>query len=969
MKGMGFKNQKMRLLSILLAGILLFENSMFSYAQEPPVQTEVTRQEEGQEVEPVMGDTGEAEQSTEPAENSDGVGEASLTGEDSDDARDPGTSDTQDTALPSEDTTEDQQENTNPTDTEPSDTAEAPNEEEIAAAAEEREMSVEELGYVPGEILIAYKGDVSEAEISQMAEKKDGEFGETIAEVGDESIAVVSISDDTTVETAVEEYMQDPNVEYAEPNYIMELYDDEVGAAAESTANQWYLNYVKAPAAWNELANYNGSTVRVGVIDTGARVNHEDLTRVINKEKSIELIYTESGNSYQYYQRRLQGDGYLNGSSYQNSRTTHGTHVSGIIAAESCNNVGIQGTASGGMTGIRNSMVELVVIDAFTRMDSRGEDTATVLDVIHALLYAEDVGCRVVNLSLGTLQRSDSLESVCQAVKDAGITIVCAAGNESTTAPSYPSDYASTISVININENGTKSSTSNYGNAKDISAPGVNIYSTMSAGINSYGMLSGTSMAAPIVTAAAAMILYKNPGLSPDQVKSILCSTAKDLGTPGKDIYTGYGALDIAAAVNKAGGMSPPVANDKTGVTYRVHAQTYGWREWTSNGKTSGTVGEAKRLEAIEIRLTDQAYPGDIEYTTHVQTKGWATPSKNGMWNGTVGEAKRLEAIQIRLTGEMAQHYDVYYRVHAQTFGWMGWAKNGASAGTAGYAKRLEAIEIQLVKKGGKAPGDMSGSFRHPLVRYRTHVQTYGWQGARQDGEMSGTTGEAKRLEGICIELPSQDYAGSVQYRTHVQTYDWQPFVENNEMSGTSGQAKRLEAIEIKLTGDMAVHYDIYYRVHAQTFGWLDWAKNGQPAGTAGLAKRLEGIEIRLVPKNGAAPGPTSIPFIEKASLVSGMKISNHTNQILLVNANRGSSAQVELWSKTNGTWAVTKSMNGYVGSLGVGAPREYVPRTPQGPYTLGFAFGMGPNPGTKLNYRQITPYSYWIGDKTDRIT
>ena len=73
-------------------------------------------------------------------------------------------------------------------------------------------------------------------------------------------------------------------------------------------------------------------------------------------------------------------------------------------------------------------------------------------------------------------------------------------------------------------------------------------------------------------------------------------------------------------------------------------------------------------------------------------------------------------------------------------------------------------------------------------------------------------------------------------------------------MSGTSGEAKRLEAIQIRLYGEMAEHFDVYYRVHAQSFGWLGWAKNGEESGTAGLAKRLEGIQIVLVPKGGTAP-------------------------------------------------------------------------------------------------------------------
>ena len=119
----------------------------------------------------------------------------------------------------------------------------------------------------------------------------------------------------------------------------------------------------------------------------------------------------------------------------------------------------------------------------------------------------------------------------------------------------------------------------------------------------------------------------------------------------------------------------------------------------------AGTSGEAKRLEAIQIKLKNQDYTGNIEYKTHIQSYGWETAwKKNDEMSGTSGEAKRLEAIQIRLTGEMKDHYDVYYRVHAQSYGWLAWAKNGESAGTAGYAKRLEGIEIVLVEKGGTPP-------------------------------------------------------------------------------------------------------------------------------------------------------------------------------------------------------------------------------------------------------------------------
>ena len=139
---------------------------------------------------------------------------------------------------------------------------------------------------------------------------------------------------------------------------------------------------------------------------------------------------------------------------------------------------------------------------------------------------------------------------------------------------------------------------------------------------------------------------------------------------------------------------------------------------------------------------------------------------------------------------------------------------------------------------------------RLPKVKYKTHVQDYGWQDYVKNGEMSGTTGKAKRLEGIKIKLEDIPYDGDIEYKTHIENIGWEKeFKKNDDMSGTSGRALRLEAIEIKLTGDIENYFDIYYRVHAENFGWLGWARNGEKSGTAGYAYRLEGIEIKLIPK------------------------------------------------------------------------------------------------------------------------
>lgn len=306
------------------------------------------------------------------------------------------------------------------------------------------------------------------------------------------------------------------------------------------------------------------------------------------------------------------------------------------------------------------------------------------------------------------------------------------------------------------------------------------------------------------------------------------------------------------------------VTNKVPSIKYSTHIQKIGWQEAVRDGALSGTEGEAKRLEAIRISLENTPYPGGLTYRTHVQKYGWMSNVPAGSISGTTGEGKRVEAIQIKLTGEMATHYDVYYRVHAQTFGWLGWAKNGESSGTSGLAKRLEAIEIVLVKKGEQAPGSSERRYITPTsVVYTTHVQTYGWLKPVKDGAMSGTSGQAKRLEAIKIKLENLPYSGGITYSTHVQTYGWVKEVSNGQVSGTSGQAKRLEAIKINLTGDIAKYYDVYYRVHSQTFGWLGWAKNGMKAGTEGLGKRLEAIEIKLVPKGQGVPVSATQAFKE----------------------------------------------------------------------------------------------------------
>lgn len=362
------------------------------------------------------------------------------------------------------------------------------------------------------------------------------------------------------------------------------------------------------------------------------------------------------------------------------------------------------------------------------------------------------------------------------------------------------------------------------------------------------------------------------------EIHEVEADVVKNIDDKGQTVYTATATYEDATA-----------SSTKTiipSIYYQVHRQDYGWEvdekdeadltKWKSDGAESGTVGESKRLEGIKIQLP-KGVSGSVEYRTHIQNTGWETKwKKDGELSGTSGKSLRLEAIQVKLTGKVADNYDVYYCVHAQNVGWLNWAKNGEEAGTAGYGYRLEAIKIMLVpKKGGSAPakvGDSDKAMEARLVGYQTHVQDIGTQAYVYDGDVAGTSGQAKRMESIRINLPSTMASeGKIEYRSHVQNIGWEKdWKQTNQLSGTTGKSLRLEAVQMKLSGNIAKEYDVYYRVHAQNFGWLGWAKNGEEAGTAGYSYRLEAIQVVMVPKgteNPQLPGVASATkeaFIQK---------------------------------------------------------------------------------------------------------
>ena len=307
----------------------------------------------------------------------------------------------------------------------------------------------------------------------------------------------------------------------------------------------------------------------------------------------------------------------------------------------------------------------------------------------------------------------------------------------------------------------------------------------------------------------------------------------------------------------------PPVA--KYSIEYRASVAGKGWQAWKKDGKTAGTTGKGRAIEALNIKLKGTGLTGGVEYRTHVQSKGWLDYVKDGKLSGTTGKGLRTEAVSVRLTGELASAFDIYYRVHSQAYGWLGWAKNGADAGTTGLGLRMEAIEIRLVAKGDAAPGPTAKAYVKPAqsLQGRGHVQSIGWQAWVAPGKTIGTTGRGLRLEAFALKVANPNYSGSVQYKAYVTGVGWQGWKSNGATAGTTGQGRQLRAVQIKLTGKLADKYDVFYRVHSAKFGWLGWAKNGEVAGVSGFTCRMEALQVRLVAKGGKAPGSTVNPLVK----------------------------------------------------------------------------------------------------------
>ena len=422
----------------------------------------------------------------------------------------------------------------------------------------------------------------------------------------------------------------------------------------------------------------------------------------------------------------------------------------------------------------------------------------------------------------------------------------------------------------------------------------------------------------------------------------------------------GYGydaqAMEVVlvAKGSAAPGSTADAYRDKASaeptLMYRAHVQDIGWQGYVGEGKTAGTTGKSKHVEAINVALDVGKESGGLSIDAHIQDIGWRNGFAAGQTAGTTGQNKQIEALRIKLTGSISKSYDIYYRVHAANIGWMAWAKNGENAGTQGYGNAIEAVQIVLQKKGEKAPAanpanavSYAFSQKPVSVSYRAHVSEVGWQNAVENGATAGTTGKGLSVEAVSVSLANQVYDGTVQTRAFVAGSGWQDWTTGT--AGTTGKSTQIEAVQIKLTGEMAEKYDVYYRAHSAEVGWLGWAKNGASAGTEGYSYGLQALQVKLVEKNGKAPGSTSGAFkapklsyrahvaeIGWQGFVADGSVAGTTGRALAVQALEayfpGGEGKVSIEAHVQDLgWVdpVTTSLTKYAGTVGKGKQMEAV--------------------------------------------
>lgn len=358
-------------------------------------------------------------------------------------------------------------------------------------------------------------------------------------------------------------------------------------------------------------------------------------------------------------------------------------------------------------------------------------------------------------------------------------------------------------------------------------------------------------------------------------------------------------------------------------VIYRVHVQDIGWQNWVRNGRIAGTTGQSKRIEAIQIYLRNRADRVKIEnvdktvsYSAHVQDYGWLNAVTNGNIGGTVGQSKRMEAIQVSLSDDMLEYGDVNVQAHVQDYGWLGTVGNGQTAGTTGQNKRLEGLKITLT--------DELANYYD--IYYRAHVGNIGWLGWTKNGGIAGSVGCNRRIEAVQIAIyakndPNAPKVGnsqttSVENPQYTPTYYSQrdPRWAGETYNGYNLQSTGCVPTAVAMVVDGILHNGVTPNIMADylvTTGEFAGRKHGG----SGLAIRY-GAEHWGLKTTGIGDYGTLVNCLNAGNIVvfqvgAGTFTSRGSTHAIVLFRNSGGNTYVyDPWNAHNGWYSISMIWN-----------------------------------------------------------
>lgn len=412
--------------------------------------------------------------------------------------------------------------------------------------------------YVPGEIIVKMKSGKSagvQPSTMNFAAKMSSEKSMHLkGDYGKMGLYHFGLRKGQSVEQAVQDLNQDPDVEYAEPNYILRktqsagevstYSQEQMESMAASAGPLWATGGVDIGlSTFHQSKTYSAQSVAkpvIAVIDTGLDLNHPVFVNTgsiwTNPGEIAGNHIDDDGNGFV---DDVHGWNFVDNSSVMYDDDGHGTHVSGIVLSVD------QDILAPSLSPSRISIMPLKFLD--------GYGSGTTSNAIRAIYYAVQNGAVVMNNSWGGPSYSGALQEAIAYAYNEKIAFVAAAGNaggNNDSSPMYPATYdvPNIISVAATTDHDNLASFSNYGkNTVHLGSPGVFIYSTYTGG--GWATASGTSMATPFVAGVAIQMKVESPQMSGYQIKSIIFSKADPVGSLVGKVYT-EARLDAAQAIN-----------------------------------------------------------------------------------------------------------------------------------------------------------------------------------------------------------------------------------------------------------------------------------------------------------------------------------------------------------------------------------------------------------------------------------